>query len=207
MGQPRKIFQGETGCKKGWKKAHSIPPRLFNRRGNSYRPVQQLPSRNSSQFTYTIDNYFSFPLKKKKKTIFISRKLHPKIKGNIFTKLKISLLQKKEKFETRSCKTIIFLTNENRLMDEWFVKFWYQKFLLDPRAKYKNWRMEPVPRRRRREKKLRRKKTNLPSCVVRGGWKVDSHTCATRVYRCRGWKNLPQRGWRMRSRWVDKREK
>lgn len=118
VGQPRKIFQGETGCKKGWKKAHSIPPRLFNRRGNSYRPVQQLPSRNSSQFTYTIDNYFSFPLKKKKKTIFISRKLHPKIKGNIFTKLKISLLQKKEKFETRSCKTIIFLTNENRLVDE-----------------------------------------------------------------------------------------
>lgn len=44
VGQPRKIFQGKTGCKKGWKKAHSILPRLFNRRGNSYRPVQQLPS-------------------------------------------------------------------------------------------------------------------------------------------------------------------
>lgn len=43
VGQPRKIFQGKTGCKKGWKKAHSILPRLFNRRGNSYRAVQ-LPS-------------------------------------------------------------------------------------------------------------------------------------------------------------------
>lgn len=49
VGQPRKIFQGKTGCKKG-----SFDPSTFVQSSREFLSARAAASfRNSSQFTYT----------------------------------------------------------------------------------------------------------------------------------------------------------